>query len=290
MSIATSFRRESTGRKVFMAANALFMTLTVLLITIPLLKVLIDSFDERASETVFRMVPEIFTLQAYKVIITRKALYQPFLISLFTTSVGTVLSMTVTSFYAYALSQRDLPGRRIFLGMAMVTMVFRAGMIPLFLVVKNLGLMNTLWAVLLTHCVDAYYMLLLRSFFTTIPSSVMDAAKIDGCSNTGTFFRIVLPLSKPGLAAIALFYLVFYWNQFFDYILYIQTKPALHNFQVFLRSLVIETETQGFEGFAFATQSLKNAAVVASIIPVMLVYPFVQKYFVKGINLGAVKG
>ncbi|MDF1569595.1 MAG: carbohydrate ABC transporter permease [Spirochaetaceae bacterium] len=290
MSITISIRKESAGRKIFLAANGLFMAMTVLIIAIPLAKVFIDSFDERASETVFRLVPEVFTLDAYKVIITRRALYQPFLISLLTTTVGTAMSLMITSFFAYALAQRDLPGRRIFLGMAMITMVFRAGMIPLFLVVKNLGLMNSLWAVILPRLVDAYYLLLLRSFFSTIPTSIMDASRIDGCSNTGTFFRIVLPLSKPGLAAIGLFYLVFYWNQFFEYILYIQTKPALHNFQVFLRSLVIETETQGFEGFSFATQSLKNAAVVASIIPVLIVYPFVQKYFVKGINLGAVKG
>lgn len=290
MSIRLQRHRESAGRKAFLVANGTLMTLVVVIILIPIIKVFIDSFDERASETVFRLIPEVFTLEAYKVIISRQSLYRPFLISLFTTTVGTVISMTVTSLFAYALAQRDLPGRRIFLVMAMITMVFRAGMIPLFLVVKNLGLMNSLWAVLLTHSVDAYYMLLLRSFFTTIPRSVMDASEIDGCSPGGAFVRIVLPLSKPGLAAIGLFYIVFYWNQFFDYILYIQTKPMLHNFQVFLRSLVIETETQGFEGFAFATQSLKNAAVVASIIPVLIIYPFVQKYFVKGINLGAAKG
>ncbi len=290
MSVTLKLRRETPGRKTFVVMNTLLMILIMGVVLVPLGKVVIDSVDERASETVFRMVPEIFTLDAYRTILSRPALYRPFLISLFTTTVGTIISMTITSLYAYGLAQRDLPGRRFLLLMALITMVFRAGMIPLFLVVRNLGLMNKLAAVLLVHAMDAYYLLLLRNFFMTIPSSIVDAAEIDGCTPGMTFLRVVLPLSKPGLAAVGLFYVVFYWNQFFDYIIYIQTRPELHNFQVFLRSLVIETDTQGFEGFSFASQSLKNAAVVASIIPVMLLYPFVQKYFVKGINLGAVKG
>ncbi|WP_319563073.1 carbohydrate ABC transporter permease [Marispirochaeta sp.] len=290
MSVTLKLRRETPGRKTFVVMNTLLMILIMSVVLVPLAKVVIDSVDERASETVFRILPEVFTLDAYRIILSRKALYRPFLISLFTTTVGTIISMTITSLYAYGLAQRDLPGRRFLLIMALITMVFRAGMIPLFLVVRNLGLMNKLAAVLLVHAMDAYYLLLLRNFFMTIPSSIIDAAEIDGCTPGMTFLRVVLPLSKPGLAAVGLFYVVFYWNQFFDYIIYIQTRPELHNFQVFLRSLVIETDTQGFEGFAFASQSLKNAAVVASIVPVMLLYPFVQKYFVKGINLGAVKG
>jgi putative aldouronate transport system permease protein len=283
-------RNPSPGRRAFLTANGLIMLILIAVVAIPILKVVIDSFDKRAAETVFRLLPAEFTLDAYKVILSRPLIYRPFLISLFTTVTGTIISMTITSFYAYGLAQPDLPGRRFLLYMALITMVFRAGMIPLFLVVKNLGLMNSLWAILLVRAMDAYYLLLLRNFFMTIPKSLTDAAEIDGCSPSSTFFRIILPLSKPGLAAIGLFYVVLYWNQFFDYILFIQTRPMLHNFQVFLRSLVIETDTQGFEGFSFATQSLKNAAVVVSIIPVMILYPFVQKYFVKGINLGAVKG
>lgn len=290
MGVELKLSKESVSRKLFVVANSTLMLAVVTVILVPVLKVAIDSFDQRASETVFRVIPREFTLDAYRVIASRAALYRPFLISLFTTVVGTTISMTITSFFAYGLAQRDLPGRTLLLYLALVTMVFRAGMIPLFLVVRKLGLMNTLWAVLLVHSMDAYYLLLLRNFFTTIPRSILDAAEIDGCSPLGTFVRVVLPLSRPGLAAIGLFYVVFYWNQFFDYIIYIQTRPQLHNFQVFLRSLVIETNTQGFEGFAFATQSLKNAAVVASILPVLILYPFVQKYFVKGINLGAIKG
>ena len=290
MAIKQTLHRDSTAYTVFRILNVLFMVLIVSFIMIPILKIIIDSFDEKASETVFRIIPKTFTLDAYKLIISRPAIFKPLIISFITTISGTAIAMTITSFYAYSLANKNLPGKKFFLTLALITMVFRAGMIPMFLVIRDLHLMNTLWAVILVHSMDAYYLILLKNFFEGIPSSLYDAAEIDGCTPFQTFIRIVLPLSKPGLAAIGLFYVVFYWNQFFDYILYIQTKPGLHNFQVFLRSLVIETDTQGFEGFSFATQSLKNAAITVSIIPVVILYPFVQKYFVKGINLGAVKG
>ena len=148
--------KESGGRITFVVVNTTYMMLLLAVVLVPILKVVIDSFDQRASETVFRLIPETFTLDAYRLIISRAALYRPFLISLYTTSVGTVISMTITSFFAYGLAQRDLPGRTFLLYMALITMVFRAGMIPLFLVVRNLRLMNTLWAVLLVHAMDAY--------------------------------------------------------------------------------------------------------------------------------------
>ena len=257
--------------------NGLFMLILVTVILIPISKVVIDSFDGIASETVFRILPGRFTAEAYRNIVMRPTLRDPFFVSLYMTAAGTFLSMLITALFAYALAQPRLPGKSIFLGMALFTMVFRAGMVPLFLVVRRLGLMNSQLAVLLVACVDAYYLLLLISFFKTIPSSVLDAAKIDGCSSGRIFWQIVLPLSKPGLAAIGLFYMVYYWNQWFEYILYIQRFPKLHNFQVFLRSLVIESEGQGFDGFTIATQTLKNAAVIVSIIPVLIMYPRAQQ-------------
>lgn len=283
-------RKSLKPASIFTFWNTLFMVLLVIMIIIPIAKVVIDSFDAMASETTFRLIPGRFTTEAYSNIVSRPTLRNPFIVSLYMTAAGTLISMTVTSLFAYALAQPKLPGKTIFLGMALLTMVFRAGMIPVFLVVRNLGLMNTQIAVLLVQCVDAYYLLLLMNFFKTIPSSVLDAAKIDGCSLFRVFWQIVLPLSKPGLAAIGLFYMVFFWNQWFEYVLYIQRFPRLHNFQVFLRSLVIESENQGFDGFMIATQTLKNAAVVVSIIPVLIIYPIIQRHFVKGINLGAVKG
>ncbi|MGL1890868.1 MAG: carbohydrate ABC transporter permease [Spirochaetaceae bacterium] len=285
-----SLHHDSISYNIFKIVNVTIMVLIVITIMIPLLKIVIDSFDSKASETIFRLIPAKFSVDAYKLIISRPAILRPLVISFITTILGTIISMTVTSLYAYGLAQKGLPGRKFLLNIALITMVFRAGMIPLFLVVRNLGLMNSIFSVLLVHAMDAYYLILLKNFFEGIPSSIFDAAEIDGCSPLQTFLRIVLPLSKAGLSAIGLFYVVFFWNQFFDYILYIQTKPEFHNFQVFLRSLVMESDTQGMEGFSFGTQSLKNSAITVSIIPVLILYPFVQKHFVKGVNLGGVKG
>ncbi len=285
-------RRNGNGRRVdpFTVINSAFLLVLVALICIPILKVVVDSFDGIASETVFRLIPGRITLDGYRHVVTRPTISRPLMVSFYMTATGLLVAMAVTSLYAYALAQPRLPGKKIFLGMALITMVFQPGMIPLFVVVRNLGMMNTVLPVILVKAIDAYYLFLLMNFFKTIPSSITDAAKIDGCTPSRIFFQIVLPLSKPGLAAIGLFYLVFFWNQWFEYILYIQRATHLHNFQVFMRSVLIESETQGYDGYVVATQTLKNAIVVISIIPVLVVYPFVQKHFVKGINLGAVKG
>ena len=285
-----SLTRPRLRLDTFTVVNTIFLLSLVAIIAIPILKVVTDSFDGVASETVFRLLPGRLTLDGYRHVILRPTLRRPLIVSFYVTAIGLMTAMVVTSLFAYALAQPELPGKKIFLGMALITMVFQPGMVPLFIVVRNLGIMNTLLPVILVKCVDAYYVFLLMNFFKTIPSSIIDAAKIDGCTPFRVFRQIVLPLSKPGLAAIGLFYMVLFWNQWFEYILYIQRATHLHNFQVFMRSILIESETQGYDGYVVATQTLKNAIVVVSIIPVMIVYPFVQKHFVKGINLGAVKG
>jgi putative aldouronate transport system permease protein len=274
----------------FSLVNMLFLLVLVSIIIIPIAKVIADSFDGMASETVFSLFPRRLTLDGYRHVVTRPTITRPFFVSIGMTLAGLLISMTVTSLYAYALAQPRLPGKKIFIGMAMITMVFQPGLVPLFIVVRNLGIMNTLIPVILIKALDAYYMFLMMNFFKTIPTSITEAARIDGCTPWRVFWQIILPLSKPGLAAISLFYMVLFWNQWFEYILYIPRATDLHNFQVFMRSILIESETQGYDGYAVASQTLKNAIVVISIIPVMIVYPFVQKHFVKGINLGAVKG
>jgi putative aldouronate transport system permease protein len=274
----------------FNISNTLFLLLLVSIIVIPIVKVIADSFDGMASETVFSLFPRRVTLDGYRHIVTRPTITRPFFVSIGVTLAGLLVSMSVTSLYAYALAQPKLPGKKLFIGMAMITMVFQPGLVPLFIVVRNLGIMNTLIPVVLIKALDAYYMFLMMNFFKSIPASITEAAKIDGCTPGQIFWRIILPLSKPGLAAISLFYMVLFWNQWFEYIIYIPGATHLHNFQVFMRSILIESETQGYDGYSVASQTLKNAIVVISIIPVMIVYPFVQKHFVKGINLGAVKG
>ncbi|GAB6089446.1 carbohydrate ABC transporter permease [Spirochaeta dissipatitropha] len=283
-------RRGFKTPDTFTIINTLFMLVLVSIVMIPILKVIADSFDGMASETVFSLFPRRLTLDGYRHVVTRPTITTPFIVSLYMTVAGLMTAMFVSSLYAYALAQPKLPGKKFFLGMALVTMVFQPGMVPLFIVVRNLGIMNTQIPVILVKAMDAYYLFLLMNFFKSIPTSITEAATIDGCSPLRIFLQIILPLSKPGLAAIGLFYMVFFWNQWFEYVLYIQRTTHLHNFQVFMRSILIESETQGYDGFAVASQTLKNSIVVISIIPVLIVYPFVQKHFVKGINLGAVKG
>lgn len=283
-------RRRWKRPEAFTILNTLFMIILISIILIPILKVVTDSLDGMASETVFSLFPRRFTLDGYRHVVTRPTITTPFIVSIYMTISGLITAMVVTSLYAYALAQPNLPGKKVFMGMALVTMVFQPGMVPLFIVVRNLGIMNTQVPVILIKAMDAYYLFLLMNFFRSIPKSITDAATIDGCSPLRTFLQIILPLSKPGLAAIGLFYMVLFWNQWFEYVLYIQRATHLHNFQVFMRSILIESETQGYDGYAVASQTLKNSIVVISIIPVLIVYPFVQKHFVKGINLGAVKG
>jgi putative aldouronate transport system permease protein len=283
-----SFRDGNLSRTLFVLANSAFLMVLAVLIMFPLFKVLSDSFDSNASLLQFRLFPEKITFEAYTEVLHRDFLYRPFIVSVCVTIVGTLLSLIVTTLFAYSLNQTKLPGRKIIFSLVLFTMVFRAGIIPVFLIVKSLHLSNSLLAIILVHCVDAYYLILLKNFFSSIPKSLMEAAEIDGCGPIRTFVQIILPLSKAGLATISLFYIVYYWNQFFEYIIYIN-DPKWYNFQVQLRSLVIDSTLPTLGGVTCSVETIKNAIVVISIVPVMLIYPFLQNYFVKGINLGAIK-
>ncbi|RPJ06769.1 MAG: carbohydrate ABC transporter permease [Spirochaetaceae bacterium] len=284
-----SFDKDHRARSLFVMFNYALLAVLCLIVIFPMLKVLIDSFDRSAALIDFRLFPKEFSLDAYQKILSQASLYRPFLNSLIVTSTGTVLALVISGFMAYALTRRDLPGRKIMMTLLMVTMVFRAGILPLYLVVNSLGLRNTLWAVIIAHCVETYYLVLLRNFFDTIPRSIEESAELDGATPIAIFFRIVLPLSKPGLAAIGLFYVVLYWNQFFEYIIYMD-KRELYNFQVALRDIVLVSDSSALYGFDIAPEALKNAIIIVNIIPVLILYPLLQKHFVKGINLGAIKG
>lgn len=182
-----NFTKENLPRSIFIILNTLFLIFVVLIILFPILKVVADSFDQKASLTEFRILPSLFSLESYVVILTRDFLYKPFFISLYTTSIGTMLSLLITTLFAYALCQKEMPGRNIIIGMVMLTMVFRAGIIPLYFVVRALKLTNSLWSVLLVTCVDAFFLILLVNFFSTIPTEITDAAEIDGCSSMTLF-------------------------------------------------------------------------------------------------------
>lgn len=291
MSDKLSFKPGLRGRTIFRICNLIFFILISLLMLVPLLKILSDSFDAKGGYGI-SLIPNSFTASAYQMIFTDKELLNPFLISIFTTAVGIVLSLFLTTMGAYVLLQKDMPGNKFFTWLFFITMVFSGGMVPGYLLIKDLHMMNTLWAVILPAAINVYNTILMKSFFEGLPPSLMEAAAIDGCTPFDTFIRIVLPLSKPALASIGLFIGVKYWNEFFSYVMYI-TNTNLFNFQVKLRDIVLNStdlQNSAASTTALMSETVQNACVVVSMIPPILAYPFCQKYFTTGVTLGAVKG
>lgn len=283
-----SFRRGHRSRAIFLICDYAFQVILMVMIMIPLWKIFVDSVDPSSVGT--RLFPKEISFTAYKVILSNPSMYRPFFISVLTTVVGTVLGLSITTLGAYALSKKNLPGNKVFGRIILITMMFDGGMIATYLTYKNLGLMNNLLAVMLPVCTTAYNTILMRSFFEGLPQSLFEAASIDGCGSFGSFMRIALPLSKPVLASVGLFIAVSMWNNYMSFILYI-TDANLQNFQVKIRSLILEESLiSSSTSQNVASETLKSATVIVVIIPFLFVYPFLQKYFTKGVTLGAIKG
>ncbi|MGV8982016.1 carbohydrate ABC transporter permease [Clostridium sp.] len=283
-----SFKKGSRSRALFRIFNTVFMIVTVIVILVPILKIISDSLDATGAYGL-RLMPKHPTLAAYKAIITQTNLYTPFLVSIYVTVIGTTIGLLLTTLGAYVLIQYDMPGRKFFAGLLFFTMLFNGGLVPTYLNMRDLGLMDTLWSVILPLSLQVYNLILMKSFFEGIPKSLMESAEIDGCTPMGIFIKIVLPLSKPALAAIGLFFAVSFWNEYFHFMLYIQ-DPAKLNFQIVIREMIIEsTTTQSTASSGIYSKTLQNAAIIVTILPFAVVYPFCQKYFVQGVTLGAVK-
>ncbi len=270
----------------FAVFNTILFILISLIILLPIWKVLVDSFDATVGYGL-NFWPKEFTAGGYKMIISRADLYRPFLISIVTTVAGTFVGLTLSTLGAYVLIQWEMPGRNFFSWLLLFTMLFSGGMIPTYVVMMNLHLTNTLWAVILPMGINVYNLVLMRNFFEGIPGSLFEAAEIDGCSPIMIFFRIVLPLSKAALAAIGLMFAVSYWNDYTNFKIYI-TKNKLFNFQMKLRAMVMDSDLPTDDG-SVSSNTIQNAAIIVAIIPFMILYPFCQDYFVQGVNVGAVK-
>lgn len=283
-----SFKPGHRSRALFLIFNYIFLTLLMLLMVIPLLKVLVDSVDPTAYG--IRLLPKEIEFTAYDMIMKNKTLYRPFLVSILTTVAGTCTGLLLTTMGAYVIIQKDMPGQKFFSRMILFTMLFSGGMIPAYLNIRNLGLMNNLIAVIIPCSMSAYNIILMKSFFETIPHTLYEAAALDGCTPVDTFFRVVLPLSKPALASIGLFIAVGMWNEYMHFILYI-TNPNWKNFQVKIRDLILNDGISGNPAtFTMSQEMLKSAVVIVVVFPFLLIYPFVQKYFTKGVTIGALKG
>lgn len=281
-----SFKPGHRSRACFLILDYLFLCGLMILMIIPLFKIVVDSLDPTTYG--IRLWPKVIDFAAYEQIIKNSTLYRPFLVSVFTTIAGTAFGLLITTLAAFVIIQKEMPGRKILVGYIFFTMLFSGGLIPAYLNIKNLGLMNNLIAVIIPCSLSAYNIILMKSFFETIPASLYEAAAIDGCSPMRTFWKIVLPLSKPALASIGLFIAVGLWNEYMHFILYM-TDSNWKNFQVKVRDLILNDGISG-TSVTISQDMLKSAVVIVVILPFLIIYPFLQKYFVKGVTIGSVKG
>lgn len=284
-----SFKPGHRGRAIYLLFAYLFLTFLLLFMLVPIIKVIVDSIDPTATYGI-NLWPKKIDLIAYKYILNTQSLYRPFFVSVLTTIVGTVVGLIIVVVTAYVIIQKEMPGQKIIVSLILFTMMFNGGLMPTYLTVQAFGLMDTIWAVILPLTLSAYNIILMKSFFESIPSTLFEAAKIDGCTPMGILIKIVLPLSKPALASIGLFIAVTMWNDFFHFQIYI-TNPMWQNFQLKLREMILSESQVGTPTTSIMTaEMLKSAIVVVVITPFLIIYPFLQKYFVKGVTIGAVKG
>ena len=290
--------QKSKGDKVADAAINTVLTLFALVTLFPLYYVVVVSltpYIEVMKNGGFVIWPEHLTFQAYKEIFGSARIPQALKITVFITVVGTTLNLVVTTLLAYPLSKKSVPGRNFILMALVFTMIFSGGIIPLYIMVRSLGFYDSVWALVIPGMVSTFNLLIVKTYFENLPAEVEEAAKVDGCSDIQTLFRIVLPLSAPIMATIGLFYGVTHWNEYFKGIFYISDK-TLMPMQVVLRSMIqapnvsSELSINSLALDALPPETIKMAVVVVATLPLLIIYPFLQKYFVKGALLGSVKG
>ena len=293
-------QNKTPGSIAFNIFNYTFVTLVAVLTIIPFIYLIGASFAteyEIATRPMF-FIPHDVSTGAYEYIFSSNKILRGFGNSLFITVCGTAINLFFTVTMAYALSKNRLRGRNFFLNLVIFSMFFSGGMIPGYIVVANiLGLKNTYWSVLLPGAISAYNMMIVKNFFQGIPQELEESAAIDGCNDLGILWKIVLPLSLPVLATFGLFYAVGHWNAYFGAMIYMTGAKEKWPLQVLLRELIIMSNgTAGDlnnldpEFVQPPEQSIKMAVIVVSTVPIMCVYPFLQKYFVKGVMVGALKG
>ncbi|MFC5406600.1 carbohydrate ABC transporter permease [Cohnella soli] len=295
-------RNRSLDNNPFWANALIYLVLTALsLITLlPMVNVLAFSFSEARAiyDNPLMLFPHDFTTAAYTYIFSTPALLKAFGITVYVTVTGTLLNLLFTVTGAYGLSKTNIPGHRFLLWWTIVPMLFGAGLIPFYLLLKELHLINSLWAMILPGLVAPFNLILMRNFFWSIPDELEECVKIDGATEWTALTRIILPLSKPAIATIALFYAVGHWNDYFNGLFFL-TDNGKWPLQVLLRSIIIDMSALNMRGtnlgqdvtkVILTPENIKSATIVFSIVPILVVYPFLQRYFVKGIMMGAVKG
>ncbi len=292
-------QKHLSSDTVFDVINFTLLTIGFLLTVYPLYFVVIASFSDPVAVNSGQVIllPKRITLDGYREVFAYDPLWRGYANTFIYTGLGTIINLIMTLGAGYALSRKDLWGRRFFTFMFAFTMIFNGGLIPRFLLVRNLGILNTVWAMVLPNAVIFIYLVMARTFFNqTIPGELLDSSRIDGCGNLRFFFKIVLPLSPALIAIITLYYAVFHWNAFFDALLFL-SKREKHPIQLVLRDLIIMNESASMETDPMAADEkqrlanlIKFSAIIFSTLPILMFYPFLQRYFVKGVMIGAIKG
>ncbi|MBQ8201572.1 MAG: carbohydrate ABC transporter permease [Clostridia bacterium] len=293
-----AIKEGGVSRKAFNIFNYVFLFLLMVVCLYPLYLQFIISISHglEVMKGGITLLPRNVTLATYRAIL-RGDLFMYMKNSIIYTVVGTAVNLFMSCLCAYPLSRRTFSGRRFFTAMVSVTLFFGGGMIPMYLTVKQFDLMDTMWALILPGAISTYNMIIIRTAFQSIPDSLVESAQLDGATDLTILWKIVIPLSKATLATMLLFYAVSHWNSYFDAMLYIN-KKELYPLQIMLRNMLIggqlaeETEMVGSSAASFATTdaTLRAGTIIVSTLPILIVYPFVQRHFVKGVMVGSIKG
>jgi len=289
--------KGSVGHQLTTIMIYIFTGVAGIITLLPFLYIVAGSLatEQELTEKAFFIIPSVISTNAYKYIIETGDVFNGLKNSIYLTVVGTIVNMVMTTTFAYPLSKPDFKGRNVLLNMVIITMLFSGGMIPMFIWIKMIGLYDSYWSLILMGAISPFNMIIIKNFFQEIPRELEEAARIDGCSDIVTFTKIILPLSKPVLASISLFYAVGHWNNYFGPMIYLsdQSKETV---QIVLRRIVLLAAGVQADGMDFdimgtpPDKAVKMAATCVATLPILMVYPFIQKFFAKGVMVGAVKG
>lgn len=295
--------RDSLGDRIMVTFIYMFLILLSVSTLYPFLNAIVISLNEGldTSKGGITLWPREFTWENYRVVFQDERLMSGFLVSVLRTVIGTVTAILATAIFSYGMSRRELMGRKYYMIICIITMYFGGGLIPTFLLIRDLGLMNSFWVYIIPSLISVWNMIIFRTFFQGLPAGLEESAKIDGCGNWGTLFRVVLPLSGPVIATLALFTAVGHWNEWFLASIYISDEkllPIQTILKQILASNIVSEQTASMDAAALAhlqkaktitSKSLSMATMMVATLPIVLVYPFVQKYFVKGVLVGSLK-
>ena len=292
-----NYGKTSLGSRIFDTCNYVFLFILCVVMLYPLWYVLCCSFSDPAllmRHTGMLMLPLDFSLAGYEKVLNYSPLWNAYGVTIFVVVVGTSMNMLASILFAYVLSCKDMMWHKLITGLAVFTMYFSGGMIPTYLVVKGVGLYDTIWAMIIPGLISTYNCIILRTAFYGIPDSLLESARIDGAGALRILFTVCVPLIVPSIATVALFYAVGHWNSWTNALLYIR-KQELMPLQMVLRALLIQNEAVEVTGgqdlqTELSALLLKYVVIVVSTVPILCVYPFIQRYFTKGVMIGAVKG